>query len=81
MILRLSEPSEQSFHQDRTASRSAEYAFGLEEVAHILDCNPRDVRDLARRGKLRAKRLGRHWRFRYRDVMAYLRPVGLPPPS
>jgi len=41
------------------------------EVAHILDCSPDDVIDLARRGKLRASKLGRFWRFRQADVVGY----------
>ena len=41
------------------------------DVAHILDCSPDDVIDLARRGKLRAAKLGRFWRFRYADVMTF----------
>jgi excisionase family DNA binding protein len=41
------------------------------EVAHILDCSPDDVIELARRGKLRAVKTGRFWRFRQDDVVAY----------
>jgi len=41
------------------------------DVAHILDCSPDDVIELARRGKLRATKQGRFWRFRYADVMTY----------
>ena len=41
------------------------------DVAHILDCSPDDVIELARRGKLRATKQGRFWRFRYNDVMTF----------
>ena len=41
------------------------------EVAHILDCSPDDVIDLARKEKLKAIKQGRVWRFRQADVMAY----------
>jgi len=41
------------------------------DVAHILDLSPDDVIDLARRGKLKARKQGRFWRFRQVDVMAY----------
>jgi hypothetical protein len=41
------------------------------EVAHILDCSPDDVIMLARKGKLRAKKEGKYWLYRYADVMRY----------
>lgn len=41
------------------------------EVAHILDCSPDDVIELARRGRLRASKMGRFWRFRQGDVVSY----------
>ncbi len=41
------------------------------DVAHILDCSPDDVIELARRGKLRASKQGRFWRFRYSDIVTY----------
>jgi excisionase family DNA binding protein len=40
-------------------------------VAHILDCSPDDVIELARRGKLRASKQGRFWRFKHNDVLVY----------
>ena len=43
------------------------------EVAHILDCSPDDVILLARKGKLRAKKEGKYWLYRYADVMRYRR--------
>lgn len=45
------------------------------DVAHILDCSPDDVIDLARRGKLRAAKQGRFWRFRYADVLTFRKRV------
>lgn len=48
------------------------------DVAHILDCSPDDVIDLARRGKLRASKQGRFWRFRHADVMTYKRKADGP---
>ena len=56
----------------RRASESFEYVLGPEEVAKILDRSPTDVAGLARQGKLRARRIGSHWRFRRRDVNNYL---------
>jgi excisionase family DNA binding protein len=41
------------------------------DVAHILDCSPDDVIELARSGKLKGTKSGRFWRFREPDVMAY----------
>jgi excisionase family DNA binding protein len=43
------------------------------DVAHILDCSPDDVIELARRGKIRAEKQGRFWRFRERDITAYVK--------
>ena len=43
------------------------------DVAHILDLSPDDVINLARRGKLKASKTGRFWRFRQADVVAYKR--------
>jgi len=45
-------------------------------VAHILDLSPDDVVVLARKGKIRAKKMGRYWNFRYADVMKYRSRVG-----
>ena len=41
------------------------------DVAHILDCSPDDVVALARKGKLKASRQGRFWRFKQADVVAF----------
>jgi excisionase family DNA binding protein len=46
------------------------------DAAHILDCSPDDVIDLARKGKLRAVKQGRFWRFRQADVLSYKKRVG-----
>jgi hypothetical protein len=41
------------------------------DVAWILDCSPDDVIELARRGKLKATKEGRYWRYREAGVIAY----------
>jgi excisionase family DNA binding protein len=41
------------------------------DVAHILDVSPDDVIEVARQGKLKARKKGRFWRFRKSDVMAF----------
>ena len=41
------------------------------DVAHMLDCSPDDVIEMARRGKIRATKDGRYWKFKLADVMAY----------
>ena len=46
------------------------------EAAHILDCSPDDVIDLARKGRLRAVKQGRFWRFRESDILSYKRRMG-----
>ena len=58
--------------QDSNAMEAGGYILGPEEVARILDNNPDDVRRLARKGKLRARRMGTRWRFRRDDVLIYL---------
>ena len=50
-------------------------------VAHILDLSPDDVVVLARKGKIRAKKMGKVWKFRYTDVMKYRKRVGTAQPS
>ena len=45
--------------------------FRSKDVAHILDCSPDDVIVLAKKGKIRAVKQGRFWRYRQDDVMAY----------
>ena len=46
------------------------------DVAHILDCSPDDVILLARKGKLRALKQGRFWRYRNADVTTYMKRLG-----
>jgi len=41
------------------------------DVAHLLDCSPDDVMELARREKLKGIKQGRFWRFRFQDVESY----------
>lgn len=52
-------------------AKKIETLLRSKDVAHILDCSPDDVIELARRGKLRATKQGRFWRFRQNDVMMY----------
>jgi excisionase family DNA binding protein len=49
------------------------FLLRAKDVAHILDCSPDDVVELARKGRLKATKAGRFWRFRNRDVLAYKR--------
>jgi excisionase family DNA binding protein len=58
--------------QDDAGDPCNPHELGQEEVARILGRTPREVNGLARRGELRAKRMGTRWRFRREDVMAYL---------
>lgn len=52
-------------------AKKTETLLRSKDVAHILDCSPDDVIELARRGKLRATKQGRFWRFRHNDVLQY----------
>jgi len=51
--------------------KAKEKLLKSKDVAWILDCSPDDVLDLRRRGKLKAIKHGRFWRFREADVMTY----------
>lgn len=59
-------------------AKKAETLLRSKDVAHILDCSPDDVIDLARRGKLRATKQGRFWRFRQTDVLTYKKRAANP---
>ena len=50
--------------------KSAIY-LSSKDAAHILNCSPDDVIDLAQQRKLRATKEGRFWKFRNTDVVAY----------
>ena len=67
-----SEARTQSTYEGTDPTEGSEYVLNPTEVARILDRSPHHVTALARTGKLRAKRMGSHWRFSSRDVMAYL---------
>jgi excisionase family DNA binding protein len=43
------------------------------DVAHILDMSPDDVNALVHKGKLKAIKKGRLWKYRLSDVEAYKR--------
>lgn len=47
--------------------------LGSRDVAWILDLSPDDVIELAHRGKINASKQGRFWRFRAKDIMAYVK--------
>jgi excisionase family DNA binding protein len=57
-------------------AKTKESLLKSKDAAHILDCSPDDVIDLARKGKLRAFKQGRFWRFRQSDVVSYKNRVG-----
>ncbi len=40
-----------------------------QDVAHVLDCCPDDVNELARQGELKGTEPGRYWWFRPEDVL------------
>ena len=57
-------------------TKKKESLLKSKDAAHILDCSPDDVIDLARKGKLRAIKQGRFWRFRESDIVSYKKRVG-----
>ncbi len=46
------------------------------EVAFLLDMSPDTVNEFARRSVLPAFKKGRQWRFRRRDITAFMRQAG-----
>ena len=56
-----------------TSKKNGENLLRSKDVAHLLDCSPDDVIELARRKILRATKQGRFWRFRRQDVKDYER--------
>jgi hypothetical protein len=49
------------------------YLLRSKDVAHMLDITPDEVAQLAQRKKLKAKKVGRIWRYSVADVRAYKR--------
>jgi excisionase family DNA binding protein len=58
------------------AAKKKESLLKSKEAALILDCSPDDVIELARKGRLQATKVGRYWRFRESDILAYQRRMG-----
>ena len=59
-------------YSSREDLKLKEYILTPKEVARILERSPHEVIELARAGRLRAKRMGSRWRFRNLDVVAYV---------
>jgi excisionase family DNA binding protein len=55
----------------RNEKKTDKNALRSKDVAHMLDCSPDDVIELARKGKLEAYKVGRFWRFKQKDVLKY----------
>ncbi len=55
-----------------------EYVLRSRDVAHILDCSPDEVIELAQSKKLKATKKGRLWKYRTRDVLAYKKSLEEP---
>lgn len=68
-------PSIEQGEESRMATKAK--VLKSRDVAHILDCSPDDVIMLARKGKLRAKKEGKYWLYRYADVMKYRKKTAL----
>lgn len=51
------------------------YVLRSRDVAHILDCSPDEVIELAQSRKLKATKEGRFWKYRPEDVVAYKKRV------
>jgi len=51
------------------------YILRSRDVAHLLDRGPDEVIELAQKGKLKAIKEGRFWRYRPSDVVRYKRSL------
>ena len=49
------------------------YFLRSRDVAHLLDITPDEASELALRKELKAEKVGRLWRYKFEDVMAYRR--------
>ena len=49
------------------------YILTSKDVAHLLYISPDEVAELALRKELKAEKVGRLWRYKLKDVMAYRR--------
>ena len=49
------------------------YLLRSKDVAHMLDISPDEVAQLAQSKKLKARKVGRIWRYSVADVRAYKR--------
>ena len=56
-----------------TESNEPEKLLTVEEVAALLGVHPQTVYDMARSGAIKARKIGRVWRFLPSDVSAYQR--------
>ncbi|WJY97193.1 helix-turn-helix domain-containing protein [Corynebacterium fournieri] len=58
-----------SAHIEQATDECVRHEFiDVEEAAHILSCSPRNVRDLATRGRLPGRKLAGRWQFLRAEV-------------
>ena len=70
-------PSKSAAHNNLISSPSTEPLWTVEDVARYLRLEPNTVREMARDRKLPAIKVGRVWRFRARDIKAWLEAQSL----
>ena len=51
------------------------YILRSRDVAHVLDRSPDEIIELAQKGKLKAVKEGRFWKYRPSDVIRYKRSL------
>ena len=51
---------------------SDEALMDTAEVARYLKMHPKTITSMVERGELKAYKVGRHWRYRKRDIDAFL---------
>jgi len=57
-------------------SASLDEIIGAAECADLLDCSEAQVEEAARNGELPGFKVGRGWRFVYRDLLEFLAERG-----
>ena len=48
-----------------------DHILRTKDVAHLWDCSPDDIGDMARNGWPGARKIGRYWKFSYAAVMKH----------
>lgn len=51
---------------------NSKFTVNVEQAAEILHCHPQTVMQLARKGEIRGRKIGRRWVFLVQDLLDYI---------